>query len=136
MEDAYLVPDEAGLASLPERFGDDPVVMVNLIRFREEAGEPCEGMTGAEAYGLYSQETVPFLAGVGGKVLQAVVCDSTLIGPAEREWDMVILVEYPSPRAFLTMIQDPGYLEVHRFRAAALADSRLFPSRPLPTPGA
>ena len=135
MEDAYLVPDEAGLASLPERFGDDPVVMVNLIRFREEAGEPCEGMTGAEAYGLYSQETVPFLAGVGGRVLQAVVCDSTLIGPAEREWDMVILVEYPSPAAFLEMISDPDYLETHRLRAAALEDSRLIPSRAVPAPG-
>lgn len=136
MEDAYLVPDQAGLIGLSENFGSEPVVMVNLIRFRDEALEPCEGMTGAEAYGRYSEGTIPFLAGVGGKVLSALACDSPLIGPAEREWDMVILVEYPSPDAFLTMIQDPGYLEVHRLRAAALEDSRLIPSRPLPTPGA
>ncbi|MFM8888934.1 MAG: DUF1330 domain-containing protein [Solirubrobacterales bacterium] len=136
MEDAYLVPDEAGLLDLAERFGDDPVVMVNLIRFREEAGEPCEGMTGAEAYGRYSEGTIPFLRQAGARVIAATACDSPLIGPAEREWDMVILVEYPSPNAFLTMVQDPGYLEVHRLRAAALEDSRLLPSRPIPTPGA
>ncbi|MFZ9669321.1 MAG: DUF1330 domain-containing protein [Solirubrobacterales bacterium] len=135
MEDVYLVPEQAGLERLPELFGEDPVVMVNLIRFREEAGEPCEGMSGAEAYGRYSLETVPFLEGVGARVISAVACEDALIGPGDREWDMVILVEYPSPAAFLGMISDPGYLEVHRFRAAALEDSRLIPSRPLPTPG-
>ena len=135
MEGTYLVPDEAGLTSLGERFGEDPVVMVNLIRFREEAGEPCEGMTGAEAYGRYSEGTIPFLEGAGARVISALACEEHLIGPADREWDMVIVVEYPSPTAFLTMVQDPGYLEVHRFRAAALEDSRLIPSRPLPTPG-
>lgn len=135
MEDGYLIPGEAGLAALPERFGDGPVVMVNLIRFRDEAGEPCEGMTGAEAYGRYSEGTIPFLEGAGARVISALACDEALIGPEDREWDMVIAVEYPSPKAFLTMIQDPGYLEVHRFRAAALEDSRLIPSRPLPTPG-
>lgn len=135
MEGTYLVPDEAGLLGLAERFGEGPVVMVNLIRFRDQAGEPCEGMTGAEAYGRYSEGTIPFLEGAGARVISALACEEYLIGPAEREWDMVIVVEYPSPTAFLTMVQDPGYLEVHRLRAAALEDSRLIPSRPLPTPG-
>ena len=44
-----------------------------------------------------------------------------MIGPEEREWDMVLLVEYPSRQAFLAMAGDPGYLEVHEHREAAAA---------------
>ena len=47
---------------------------------------------------------------------------------------MVALVAYPSREAFLTMTADPDYLEVHRHRVAALADSRLILSRPAERP--
>ena len=134
MEGGFLTPEPSALEALAGS-GDGPVVMVNLIRFREEATEPCEGMSGAEAYGRYSQETLPHLARVGGRVLSAVACQDAVIGPGEREWDMVILVEYPSPAAFLEMISDPDDLETHRLRAAALEDSRLIPSRAVPAPG-
>ena len=134
VEGGFLTPEPAALESLAES-GDGPVVMVNLIRFREQATEPCEGMSGAEAYGRYSEEALPHLARVGARVLSAVACQEAVIGRGEREWDMTILVEYPSPAAFLEMVSDPGYLETHRFRAAALEDSRLIPSRALPAPG-
>ena len=134
MEERFLTPEPAALEALAES-GDGPVVMVNLIRFRDEAIEPCEGMSGAEAYGRYSEETLPHLARAGGRILSAVACQDAVIGPGEREWDMVILVEYPSPAAFLEMISDPDYLETHRLRAAALEDSRLIPSRAVPAPG-
>ena len=35
-------------------------------------------------------------------------------------WDAILIVEYPSPQAFLDMIADPEYLVVHEHRAAAL----------------
>ena len=57
-----------------------------------------------------------------------------MIGPAQPEWDMVALVAYPSREAFLAMIADPDYLEVHQHRVAALADSRLILSRPAVRP--
>ena len=118
VEGGFLTPEPSALEALAGS-GDGPVVMVNLIRFREEATEPCEGMSGAEAYGRYSQETLPHLARVGGRVLSAVACQDAVIGPGEREWDMVILVEYPSPAAFLEMISDLILL----FRLASLSMS-------------
>ena len=48
-----------------------------------------------------------------------------MIGPEPGEWDLVLAVRYPSRQAFVTMATDPGYLEIHAHREAALADSRL-----------
>jgi uncharacterized protein (DUF1330 family) len=45
----------------------------------------------------------------------------------------VLFVQYPSRRAFLTMISDPAYLEIHQHRTAALADSRLVACQQIPT---
>ena len=134
MDDGFLTPDPNRLEALAVS-GDGPVVMVNLIRFRDQATKPCEGMTGAEAYGRYSAETLPHLERVGARIISAVACQDPVIGPETREWDMTILVEYPSPAAFLEMVSDPGYLETHQFRIAALEDSRLIPSRAVPAPG-
>jgi uncharacterized protein (DUF1330 family) len=66
-----------------------------------------------------------FLDAAGGRVVLATVANESVIGPYDGEWDMVLAVEYPSRMAFLEMISDPGYLEIHAHRAAALADSRL-----------
>ncbi|MEX0621333.1 MAG: DUF1330 domain-containing protein [Solirubrobacterales bacterium] len=104
---------------------EGPIAMVNLLRFREEALAPDEGMSGAEAYGVYSQGVMPFLEGAGGKVLSAVSCGESVIGPADPEWHMAIIVEYPSRAAFLGMVGNADYQEVARHRTAALADSRL-----------
>jgi hypothetical protein len=42
----------------------------------------------------------------------------------------VLAVQYPSRSAFLSMVTDPDYLQVHAHRAAALADSRLIACTP------
>lgn len=48
-----------------------------------------------------------------------------VIGPERLEWDMALMVEYPSRQKFLEMASDEDYLSIHEHRAAALADSRL-----------
>lgn len=128
MSPGFIAPEEDQIRKLADRGDSGPVVMLNLIRFREEALEPAEGMTGAEAYGAYSVEVQPMLERVGGRVLSAARCEDGIIGPADPEWDMVLMVEYPSAAAFLEMIGAPEYLEAHRLRAAALEDSRLVAS--------
>jgi uncharacterized protein (DUF1330 family) len=125
---AFIAPEEDQIRKLADRGDSGPIVMLNLIRFRDRALEPAEGMTGAEAYGKYSVEVQPLLEGVGGRVLAAARCEEGIIGPADPEWDMVLMVEYPNAAAFLRMIGSPDYLEAHRYRAAALADSRLVAS--------
>ncbi len=54
-----------------------------------------------------------------------------MIGPPEPEWDLVVIVEYPSAQAFLEMVSSADYLEAHRLRAAGVADSRLAASTSL-----
>ena len=124
-----IEPTEAQVARLATAAdGDDgPVMMVNLLRFKERADgvDAADGISGAEAYARYGAGVQRFLDAAGGRVVLATVANESVIGPYHGEWDMVLAVEYPSRRAFLEMISDPGYLEIHAHRAAALADSRL-----------
>ena len=101
--------------------------MINLLRFKERADgvDAADMISGAEAYERYAAGVLPHLERVGGRVLVAAPAQDSVIGPAEKEWDLVLAVEYPSRAAFLSMVSDPDYLTVHAHRAAALADSRL-----------
>jgi uncharacterized protein (DUF1330 family) len=126
MSDATIEPTAGQIKALVDSSSDDgPIAMLNLLRFREDALAPDEGMSGAEAYGIYSQGVAPFLETAGAKVLSAAACLQSVIGPDQPEWDMAIIVEYPSRLAFLEMVGDPAYQEVARHRSAALSDSRL-----------
>ena len=102
----------------------EPIVMLNLLRFKPVADGIDEGLTGAEAYARYSAAAEPFLRAVGGRLRIATQAAQTVIGPPD-EWDMVLLVEYPSRAKFLEMAMNPDYLQIHAHREAALADSRL-----------
>lgn len=104
---------------------DSPIVMVNLIRFKDRATGIDEGRSGAEAYATYGKNIAPYLAEVGGEVLLATRSVESVIGPAEPEWDMVLLVRYPSRKAFVTMISNPGYQREHEHRAAGVEEARL-----------
>jgi uncharacterized protein (DUF1330 family) len=99
--------------------------MLNLLRFKEHADGIDEGVSGAEAYARYSAATEPFLRGVGGRLKAAGRVVGSVVGPNDPEWDLVLWVEYPSPKKFLEMAMNPEYLKVHAHREAALADSRL-----------
>jgi uncharacterized protein (DUF1330 family) len=117
-----------------ERFmtaADDPgpIVMVNLLRYRAQAEYP-PGMgatpcSGREAYSRYAEIALRKVAEVGGRLLWMGSMASALIGPEGEEWDDVVLVEYPSRRAFLDMVSRPTYQAAAVHRTAALADSRL-----------
>ena len=92
--------------SLPDR----PVVMVNLLKFKEGAG--------AQEYGKYGQAMQTILKGVGAEIIFSGQCQMTLIGGAE--WDAVALVRYPNARALIQMSQSPAYREAHVHRAEGL----------------
>jgi len=119
---------EAFAAAATERA--EPVFMLNLLRFAEDAG--------AEAYGRYAAAVGGHLDRVGGAIVWAGACDAALIGPDDPEWHAAAVVRYPSRSAFLEMVSDPEYLEVASDRSAGLADSRLIPcdaSSPAPGSG-
>lgn len=126
-QSATIEPTPEQVQRLAASEDHSPVVMINLLRFKERADgiDAGDGISGAEAYARYGAAVAPHLARVGGRVLMALAATECVIGPVEGEWDMVIAAEYPSRRAFLEMTSDPDYLAIHGHRAAALADSRL-----------
>jgi len=128
-----ITPTQSQIQALLAGPQGEPVVMLNLLRFKEQADGIDTGVSGLEAYERYGRATGPFLEAVGGRVLQAVEGRQTVIGPEELEWDMVLLVEYPSPAKFLEMATNPDYLKIHEHREAALADSRLIACGPIST---
>jgi uncharacterized protein (DUF1330 family) len=132
----WIEPTPEQVASLADSADASPIVMVNLLRFKDLATAPDQGVSGAEAYARYAAATAPFLAGVGGRLLAAAECRESVIGPGDAEWDMVALVEYPSRQAFLSMITNPDYIAIHAHRAAALEDSRLILSETVAAPPA
>jgi uncharacterized protein (DUF1330 family) len=95
---------------------DRPVVMLNLLKFKPEGG--------LASYGLYVKETEKFLTEVGGKVIFLGKAKELLIG--HEAWDVLMLVKYPSRKAFLSMVNNPDYLEIHKYRAAAIERSVLY----------
>ncbi|MBV8927688.1 MAG: DUF1330 domain-containing protein [Mycobacteriaceae bacterium] len=92
-----LAPTSEQIASLAARPAGVPVVMVNLLQFRAPGG--------AERYREYGEAVGPHLQRVGARMLYAGAAPSTVIGDGERPWwDAIIVVEYPSPAAFLDMV--------------------------------
>jgi uncharacterized protein (DUF1330 family) len=110
---ASLEPTQEQIAALAARPADEPVVMVNLLQFRADGGR--------ESYRRYAQEVAPHLLRVGGTVRYAGASPGQVIGDGEKPWwDAIIVVEYPSPAAFLDMVTNEEYLKVHEYRAGGL----------------
>ena len=130
-----IAPTQSQIEALLAGPKDEPVVMLNLLRFKEHADGIDAGVSGPEAYERYGRATGPFLEAVGGRVLQAAEARQMVIGPEALEWDMVLLVEYPSRAKFLEMATNPEYLKIHKHREAALADSRLIACGTIPAGG-
>jgi uncharacterized protein (DUF1330 family) len=103
-----------------------PVVMINLLRYRGEEGR--------ESYRRYGEAAAAFLAKAGGRVLYAGACDAQLAGPNDAiAWDTLILVEYPSRKAFIEMVMDPAYQQITHLRSQGLEAAVLQPTRPWTT---
>jgi uncharacterized protein (DUF1330 family) len=105
----------AGFLAPPK--DEEPVMMLNLLRFLPDGGR--------ERYAEYGEAVAPLLQAAGARVVFAGDPDPPLIG--EDPWDMVLLVEYPSRRAFLEMVGSEAYREIEHLRAEALVTGELHP---------
>ncbi len=130
----HIDPTREALAALHGRGIAGPVVMLNLLRFREHADyaatprlAPSAPVSGAAAYKAYLAHAGPFVGAAGGEMLFLAEGGLPLIGPQTERWDRVMLVRYPSIDAFLKFVRDPDYQAGVGHRTAALEDSRLVP---------
>lgn len=139
----FVEPTSEALRAFMAAGRQGPVVMLNLLRFRETADysgspelAPPAAMSGADAYKRYMVHTTPFLAKIGGEAVFLGDGGGALIGPSDERWDMVLLMRYPSTEAFFKFAMDPEYQKGVGHRTAALADSRLVPMTARTTPSA
>ena len=101
------------ITALMTRPADAPVVMVNLLKFKTPGG--------LESYQRYGRDVAPHLERVGATVRYAGSAPAVVIGDGERPWwDAILIVEYPTPQAFIDMVTSPEYAKVHEHRAAGL----------------
>ena len=120
-------PTKEQIQALLDSDLEAPVVMLNLLKFAERAGgDGGDGaQSGRDSYTRYGDRVRSMLEKVGGRILWQGRADSVVIGGDADDWDAVILVEYPSRKAFIDMTSSPKYQEVSKDRTAGLADSRL-----------
>jgi uncharacterized protein (DUF1330 family) len=90
-----------------------PVVMLNLLRFKDDGGRA--------SYERYGAAIQPFLAEVGAELVYLGDCSTTLVAPDGHEWDLLLLARYPSRRAFAAMVANPEYQKITHLRTEALS---------------
>ena len=99
----YLAEDPGG-----------PVVMLNLLRFRDG---------GRASYEAYVAEFRDKAAPYGAEVLYVGDGSTTLVAEAGQDWDAVLLVRYPSRQAFSDMVRDPAYQPAPNLRTKGLEEA-------------
>ena len=122
----YIDPERKQFEAFKSLPRDEPIMMLNLLRFRERANyDDGREQSGAEAYAAYGRETAPVFQRVGGEIIWRGGPEVTLIGPQDEYWDLIFIARYPNAGAFLEMVTDPDYREAVKHRQAAVLDSRL-----------
>jgi uncharacterized protein (DUF1330 family) len=121
----FIKPVRDQIVRLAESDEQGPVVMLNLLKFAKTSGDGAD-KSGAESYETYGEKMRDIMAERGIKLLWRGRADSVVIGDDETDdWDMVLLVQYPSRKVFLEMAGSKDYEKVGEHRTSALVDSRL-----------
>ncbi len=130
----YLEPTQESGRAFFLRGITGPVVMLNLLRFRDVADysaapglAPESPISGAEAYRRYIEHTLPHLERSGGSLLFLGKGGNFLIGPTDERWDAALLVRQSSVEAFMAFASNAEYLAGIGHRLAAIEDSRILP---------
>lgn len=137
----HLEPTQEAGRALMMRGIEGPVVMLNLLRFRQTADysanpdlDPGEPISGRAAYEKYIAHTLPHLRESGGEVLFMGEGGPFLIGPEGERWDYALLIRQSSVESFIAFASNEAYLAGIGHRTAALEDSRLLPLVEHPSP--
>ena len=122
----YVNPEREAFKAFRESETDEPIHMLNLIRFNETATyEDGTLVSGKEAYAAYGRQSGPIFSSVGGRIVWSADFDLTLIGPSDEKWDIAFIAEYPNSDAFVRMVKDEDYQRAVKHRTAAVKNSRL-----------
>jgi len=121
-------PKPEQIQALFTKAPEGPLVMLNLLKFKEKAvyldGRQTD-ISGAEAYGIYSAEMKKLIEADGGRFVFSAPLNMLVIGEGELEWDVVGIVEYTSLESFQRITTSPKYQEISMHRTAGLAQQLL-----------
>jgi len=115
-----VYPKREQLEALLAGPDEGPVVMLNLLRFKERASAPDEGLSGEQAYQRYGAAMRGIVEGRGGRFLWMGRVEGQVIGDGAEGFQMAALVEYPSRRAFVEIATSPEVAAIGVHRAAGL----------------
>ena len=121
----HIDPNEEVLEAMRQADPSQSIVMLNLLRFRDQAleGFGVDGLTGQQAFQRYGQLNEGEGVRFDSEPIWLGLSNRTIIG--DEQWDVAILVRYPTRQHFIDKLDDPTYREISLVRAAALIDSRL-----------
>jgi uncharacterized protein (DUF1330 family) len=120
------MPTQAQIEELIAGPADQPVVMLNLLKFKDRADDTHPGLTGREAVLLYSAAMREFVEANGGSFVVAADIDSQVVGDG-GDFDFVAVMRYPSRRRFLELAADPEITRtINPHRDAGLESQWLF----------
>ena len=127
--DRTIDPTADQVRALRDDGRDGPVVMLNLLKFKDLADYPPEAdqspCSGMEAYERYQHAFTVTVAEISNAdVLYDGAVDQVFIGMAgalETDWDKALIVRYPTRGHFLAMMADATYRKalVHRYAGLA-----------------
>jgi len=103
---------------------EGPVLMVNLLKFREKAAYP-DGrdpeLSGREAYERYAEEMEKLLQAHGGGIVFSAEVAGILLGQVGELWDHVGIARYPSSKTLIEIASSEKFQEIEVHRTAGLA---------------
>ena len=119
----HVYPTQERVQKLMGDASGEPIVMLNLLKFRDKAvyaDGRTTTLTGREAYQLYGTAMQKVVEKNGGKFVFGGDVASLVIGEVQDMWDLCALVEYPSAAAFAKIATSPEVSEIGVHRAAGL----------------
>ncbi len=107
---------------------DQPVVMINLLKFKPRADAGEGDASGQEAYGRYAVRMREIVESQGGRFIWAGRIDSMVIGEEDPGFQVAALVEYPSRQKFLEIAGSARVREIGAHRSGGLESQWLLAS--------
>ena len=104
---------------------DQPIYMINLLKFKEKA-EYKDGretsLSGREAYALYAEIIEKHLIEIGGEIIFKSKVTRITVGKVDELWDAIAIAKWPSKKVMgeNMMPSDPKLLEGYKHREAGL----------------
>ena len=122
---SHVEANDAALDAMRTQDPTESIVMLNLLKFRDVAldGFGVDGMTGSQAFRRYGELNEAADVKFESEPIWMGLANNTIIG--DEDWDLAILVRYPTRQHFIDKLDNAKYREIAKVREAALLDSRL-----------